>query len=521
MLDNRKLPIGIQDFEDLRKNNYVYVDKTAYLYRLVTMGKPFFLGRPRRFGKSLFLSKLKAYFLGKKKLFEGLAIAELEKDWIEYPVIYIDLNKSTYENVKTLNNVLDYILSEYEEKWNIKNKSKELSIRFDKLIQCAEKQTGCKVVVLVDEYDKPLLGTMDKGTINNKIQDALKGFYGILKSADAHLRFVFLTGVTKFSKVSVFSDLNHLKDISMTEQYAGICGISETELVRDFKPEWQALAEKRGETFEEVFAEMKKRYDGYHFAKKSEDIYNPFSVLNTFCDLDFGNYWFETGTPTFLVKMLKKIDFDIKTLKNDVRIAEDSIRKYRGDSKNPIPLLYQSGYLTIKDYDPLFNEYILGFPNEEVAYGFFNELLLIYMPDKNILTEFHIASFVRDLLAGNVDAFMNRLKAFFGGISYELENKKEKHFQTIFYILFTLMGQFVDVEARSATGRADAVVKTANTIFVFEFKLTENATAEKAIKQIDNNNYLVPYTAENKKLVKIGVEFSIEERGIKQWSYEL
>ncbi|MDR0604858.1 MAG: ATP-binding protein, partial [Bacteroidales bacterium] len=264
----------------------------------------------------------------------------------------------------------------------------------------------------------------------------------------------------------------------------------------------------------------KKRYDGYHFCRNTEGIYNPFSLLNTFDKKEFKDYWFETGTPTFLVKTLEKIDFDIKTMEDDVKIPARSLVDYRGELEDPIPLLYQSGYLTIKSYNDHYNSYTLGFPNEEVKYGFLNELLPLYVPKKNIQSEFYVEYFIEDLLANNVDGFMNRLKAFFAGISYELDNKKEKHYQTVFYLLFKLMGQFIEVEHRSAVGRADAVVTTNNTVFVFEFKLTENATAEEALKQIDDKNYLIPFTAGNKKLVKVGVEFSKEERGINRWIQE-
>jgi hypothetical protein len=516
MLLTRKLPIGIQDFEDLRTNNYVYVDKTAYLYRLVSMGKPYFLGRPRRFGKSLFLSTLKAYFLGKKELFKSLAIAELEKDWMEYPVFYLDLNVESYTDIHSLYSALDTNLKNIERQWGSSETETTPASRLLGLIRRTYEKTGRKVVVLVDEYDKPLVNTLGKEDVNNAMRDTLKGFYGVLKSADAYLRFVMLTGVTKFSKVSIFSDLNHLMDISLDENYAGICGISETELTAYFQPEITALAEKRKLTCEATLSELKKRYDGYHFAKESEGMYNPFSLLNTFSKRDFSNYWFATGTPTFLVKMLKDLDFDIKSLDNDVKIPADSISDYRFEYENPVPLLYQSGYLTIKDYDALFNEYILGFPNEEVKYGFINELLPVYVPKRNIQGEFYVSNFIRDLFANNVDGFMNRLKAFFAGIPYELNNKEEKHYQTVFYLLFKLMGQFIEVEQRSAVGRSDAVVITGDSVFVFEFKLT-NATAEDALKQIDDKNYLIPFTAGNKKLVKVGVEFSNEERGINRW----
>ncbi|MDR0609208.1 MAG: AAA family ATPase, partial [Planctomycetaceae bacterium] len=308
------MPIGIQDFEDLRTTDCLYVDKTAYLYRLVTMGKPYFLGRPRRFGKSLFLSTLNAFFLGKKELFEGLAIAELEREWKEYPVLYLDFNVEGYTGIDSLYSALETNLSPLESEWGKIATEATPAARLTGLIRRACKQSGHKAVVLVDEYDKPLVGTLNDKKLNEAMRDILKGFYGVLKSADANLRFVFLTGVTKFSKVSIFSDLNHLVDISLDEDYAGICGISESELTAYFQPEIEFLATKQKLTYDATLAELKKHYNGYHFAKVSEGVYNPFSLLNTFVKKDFGDYWFETGTPTFLVKMLKDLDFDIKSL---------------------------------------------------------------------------------------------------------------------------------------------------------------------------------------------------------------
>ena len=519
MFNGRKLPVGIQDFEDLRTTGYLYVDKTAYIYRLVTTGKPYFLARPRRFGKSLLLSTLKAYFLGKKELFEGLAIAGLEKQWVEHPVFHIDMNVEAYLNLGSLYSALNSNLNELETKWGKDAGEETPAGRFRSLIRRACEQTGRKVVVLIDEYDKPLLGSAgDLTDMNDEIRNVLKGFYGVLKSSDAFLRFVFLTGVSKFSKVSIFSDLNHLMDISLDENYAGICGISEIELTGFFEPEINSLAVKLGKTYDETFGELKKRYDGYHFARKSEGMYNPFSLLNTFAARELRNYWFATGTPIFLTRMLKNLDFNVKSLENDVRIPSFAISEYRVGSDDPTPLLYQTGYLTIKDYDEFFDEYILGFPNEEVKYGFLYELLPAYMPKTNVMGgDFHIGNFIRDLQAGNVESFMTRLKAFFAGIPYELNNKEEKHYQTVFYLLFKLMGQFVEVEPRSAIGRADAVVITADTVYAFEFKLTGNGTAEDALKQIDDKGYLIPFTAGNKKLVKIGAEFSTTERGLSRW----
>jgi len=497
----------------------MYVDKSMYIYQLTREHWPYFLGRPRRFGKSLLLSTLKAYFLGKKELFEGLAIYDLEKEWIEYPVFHLDMNVESYTNVDALYSALNTNLNIIEKKWGKNESEVTPAARFVGLIHRAYEQTGRKVVILVDEYDKPLLGTMDDLKVNNEIRNVLKGFYGILKSADAYIRFVFLTGVTKFSKVSVFSDLNHLKDISLNNNYAGICGISETELKSCFEPEINALADELGKTYDETLRELKKHYDGYRFAKKSEGMYNPFSVLNTFADGEFRNYWFETGTPTFLVRMLKDIEFDIMTLEKDVTIPARAISDYRVESNNPAPILYQSGYLTIKTYHEQLDEYILGFPNEEVKYGFLYELLPVYMPKTDILSEFYVGHFIRDLLAGNVENMMTRLKAFFAGIPYELNNKTEKHYQTVFFILFKLMGQFIEVEQRSAEGRADAVVTTADAVYVFEFKLAGKGSAETALKQIDDKGYLIPFSAGNKRLVKIGAEFSSRKRGLSRWIF--
>jgi len=521
MENRRELPAGIQDFEKLRTLGCLYVDKTRYVYELTRKPWPYFLGRPRRFGKSLFLTTLKEYFQGKKELFEGLAIAGLEKEWIPYPVLHLDMNLGSYLNLDSLYSVLNANLNELEEKWGKAENEQAYEARFYSLIRRAHEQTGRKVVVLIDEYDKPLLGpSVDLQNMNDNILTVLKGFYGILKSADAYLRFVFLTGVSKFAKVSVFSELNHLTDISLDKKYAGICGISLSELIENFEPEIHALAEELGKTYHETLGELKKRYDGYHFAENTEGMYNPYSLLRTFASEKLKNYWFETGTPTFLVRMLKDMEFDVKSLENDVKIPADAIDKYRIGSGNPVPLLYQSGYLTIKGYDDEMNMYVLGFPNEEVKYGFLQELIQMYMPKIDNLTEFYAGHFIGDLKSGNIESFMTRLKAYFAGIPYKLNNKTEKHYQTIFYVLLKLMGQFIEVEQDSAVGRVDAIIITADAIYAFEFKLTEKATAEDAIKQIDNKGYLTPYIASNKKLVKIGAEFSKTERGLKRWAIE-
>jgi len=518
----RKLPIGIQDFEDLRTNNYLYVDKTQYIYQLL-QGKPYFLGRPRRFGKSLFLSSLKAFFEGKKELFEGLKIAELEKEWIEYPVFYLDFNRESYIDIGSFNAVLDINLRYLEEEWGKDELDTTPAVRFSGLIRRASKKSGKKVVVLIDEYDKPLISTMDDLAFNNEIRKILKGFYGVLKAEDACLRFVFLTGVTKFSQVSVFSDLNQLVDISLDENFSEICGISETELLQNFQPEIQALADKRKLTYDEAFTKLKKLYDGYHFAKESADIYNPFSVLNTFRSLDFGYYWFKTGTPTFLVNALRNQNYNICLFNDNVEIAANFVMDYRVENENLIPLLYQSGYLTIKTYEQDTNSYILGFPNEEVKYGFLNELLPAFVLTPITTGNFSTVIFLRQLKNSDIEGFMTSLRAFFAAIPYNAikqEHRDEQYYQHVFYLLFTLMGEFVETEVKNNKGRADAVVKTADSIYVFEFKMDNNATAEDAIKQINGKDYAIPYTVDHRKIVKIGVEFSQTEKGIKRWLIE-
>jgi hypothetical protein len=511
----RKMPIGIQTFEDIITGGFAYVDKTAWVYSLANAGRYFFLGRPRRFGKSLLVSTLRAYFEGKKELFKGLTAEKLEKDWITYPVFHIDFNVTRYRNVDDLESGLDANLRRLERTWNPGGQTagKTTDVRFYDLIQTACEKTGQKVVVLIDEYDRPLTQTMERGKENDEIRDALKGFYGVLKSADQWLRFVLLTGVTKFSKVNVFSDLNMLRDISMENAYNGICGISAKELEDNFEPELEALGACNDMTCDEAIAEMKKRYDGYRFAKQSEGMFNPFSVLNTFAKNEFAYYWFETGTPTFLIEQMKKGDFDPLCFAENLTIPARSINDYRIGDNNPIPLLYQTGYLTIIGYEN--DRYILDFPNEEVRYGFFYELMPVYTYRQPGYEEFFADYFVDDLRAGNVDGFMTRMRAFFANIPYELNDQTERHYQLVFFIVVTLLGQYARAEEHRARGRSDMVVETQDTVYVFEFKL--NGTAEEALKQIDAKDYALSYEAGNRKVIKIGAEFDKETRNIERW----
>lgn len=509
----RKLPIGIQTFEEIRSGGYLYVDKTDFVYQIANIGKPYFLSRPRRFGKSLLISTFEAYFQGRKDLFQGLAIEKQETKWEEYPVLHLDLNARKYETPADLVAMLNQYLEKWELKYGTEKQDRSPEERFAYVIEQACVRTGKQAVVLIDEYDKPLLQALLDEDLLDEYRRTLKAFYGVLKSSDRYLRFVFLTGVTKFAQVSIFSDLNQLNDISMDRAYNALCGITKEELVHTFVPEIQRLGEREGLTFIETLNRLEKQYDGYHFCEDtSVGLFNPFSLLNVFQKLKFGNFWFQTGTPTYLVDLLKQSDYDLRLLVSGVEVTASAFSEYRAEVNNPLPMIYQSGYLTIKYYDREVELYTLKFPNDEVRYGFLNFLVPYYTTVTDDETGFHIAKFMRELRSGDVDAFMERLRVFFAGIPYELNDNTERHYQAIFYIVFTLMGQFVETEVRSARGRADAVVKTNDYIFVFEFKL--DGSAEDALKQIHEKGYLIPYTLDGRTLVKVGVNFSKETRNV-------
>ncbi|MFP3090336.1 ATP-binding protein [Treponema sp. TIM-1] len=517
-MPRRILPIGIQDFEDLRRKGYLYVDKTALVWKLVTEGKPYFLSRPRRFGKSLLITTLKAYFEGKKDLFDGLALGRLETEWKAYPVVHLDFNPSRYDSVASLNYFVADRLEKFEKKYGVPSKGGAIESRFQNLIEGIYEKTGRQVVVLVDEYDKPLLESMDNEGLNAELRAALKPFYGVLKSADTALRFVMLTGVTRFSKVSIFSDLNQLREIGMSETYAALCGITEKELVETFTPELEALAQKNQESFEQTLEAVRRNFNGYHFAKNSESVYNPFSLLNTFANQEIRYYWFATGTPTFLFKELERTRFEIIRFKDHIEAPESAINDYQPGDGTPIPLLYQSGYLTISGYDQETRTYRLGFPNEEVQYGFLNNLYKYLFPAANGMNDLDVWTFIKALRSGETDTFLTQLKAFFASVPYDLYFEKgEKYYQTIFYLVFTLLGQFAESEVRSAAGRADAVVKIRNLVYVFEFKLDKAGSAEEALRQIDEKGYLIPYSAGGHRLIKAGVVFDTGRRTLGDW----
>lgn len=512
---SRKLPIGIQSFEKLRTGGYLYVDKTELVYRLAKTGVPCFLSRPRRFGKSLLLSTLEAYFLGKKDLFKGLAIEQLEQDWLVYPVMHLSLNAEKYDSNERLANLLESQLEAWEAEYGVTEINRSYSIRFMTVIRRAYEQTGRRVVVLVDEYDKPMLRSFDNPELQRDFRETLMAFYTVLKDADAYLQLVFITGVTKFAQMGIFSNLNQLQDISLHPAYTTLCGMTRAEIEAVFAPELQSLARANGLTYEETMDKLGRQYDGYHFNYRNwEGMFNPFSVLNTFSTGLFENAWFASGTPTFLAEMLRKTDFDLRDL-DGIEVSSASLSDDCADIHNPVPMIYQSGYLTIKKYDPQFGLYTLGFPNEEVKYGFLNFVAPFYTPVASTDTAFYIGKFVRELTSGDVEAFLERLRCFFADFPYELNTKTERHYQVVFYLVFNLMGQFTEAEVRSARGRADAVVKTADYTYVFEFKL--DGSAEAALQQIDEKGYSFPYGADGRKLVKVGVSFDAEQRNLGEW----
>lgn len=513
-----RYPIGIQDFEKLRTEGYAYVDKTAQMYRLIQLGNPFFLSRPRRFGKSLMISTLEAYFRGKKELFKGLYIETVEKDWKEYPVLHLDLNIEKYTEYDDLQKTLERQLSAWEKLYQTDSANDTYSGRFIKVIEEAYNQTGLRVVVLIDEYDKPLLRTFDNEELQDQYRKLLTAFYTVLKTADKWLQFVFITGVTKFAQVGIFSNLNQLLDISFDARFADLCGLTLEEIEQNFSPGLDGLAVIRNMTREQAVTKLTKLYDGYHFSPYNMiGIFNPFGVLKALSTGTFDFFWFASGTPTFLAEMLKKTDVDLRNL-DGIEITSSELSDDRADAQNPVPMIYQSGYLTIKSYNERFRTYTLTYPNDEVKYGFLNFIAPFYSGPSVKNAPFYINHFIKELESGQVDAFLTRLRSFFADFPYELNEQKEKNYHIVFYLVFKLMGQYIGSEVHSARGRADAVVKTNDYIYVFEFKL--NGTARQAIEQINDKGYPIPYAVDGRKLFKVGVSFDAQTRNLDEWIVE-
>ena len=509
-----KYPIGIQDFDKIINEGYTYVDKTELIYKIVHEGSYYFLSRPRRFGKSLLMSTLDAYFSGKRELFKNLAIEKLEEDWTAYPVLHLDLNTGKYNSKDSLTHALDDFLSRLEANYGTFHSEKTLELRFMGIIERIYHKTGKPVVILVDEYDKPLLQSINNKELQDDFRATLKAFYSVLKTQDRYIRFALLTGVTKFGKVSVFSDLNNLIDISMDEGYDTLCGITEEEMHRYFEESIQKLAERYKISYEETCARLKKRYDGYHFVEYGTGVYNPFSLLSTFRASKFGSYWFETGTPTFLVQLLQRENFYLPDLTQQ-QVSADMLNCIDAMDRNPIPVIYQSGYLTIKDYDEEFKVYTLGFPNEEVEEGFANYLLPYYAHTGSEGAPMYVRNFVLALRNGKPEQFMKRMQVLFADTDYKIVGNAELYFQNAFYIVTKLLGFYTEVERTISDGRIDMIVKTKDYIYIFEFKYDQNADI--TLQQIENKGYAQPFVTDGRKIVKIGVNFSREHRCIDEW----
>ena len=529
MEEKKKLPLGVQDFSILRDDDYLYVDKTDLIYDLVHNNRAVFLSRPRRFGKSLLLSTIKYYFLGKKELFKGLAIEKLEEaskePWAEYPVLYFDFNGQNYGLFDGLDIILENHLKNWEKLYGITDIIDSPSIRFENIIKAAFEKTGKRVVVLVDEYDKPLLETMIiHSDIEEKNRATFKGVFGVLKKMDAYLQFYMFTGVTKFSKVSIFSDLNQLTDISLSEKYSTICGISQDELQTSFSPYIDSIANRFQLTHEQCYDELKQMYDGYHFCGEGEGLYNPYSLLHAFDENKFGAYWFESGTPTFLIAKLKTSKVDVRLFLNEIKISEVQLKDYRPENPDPTPLFYQSGYLTIKSYNLRQNSYKLGFPNNEVKYGFLESLAPSYLNVEDKPSPVKIDILDDAVEAGDTEGIKNWFRALFAILPYPTGNAEiidtttEQNFQNVIFMAFTLLGKYARTEVHSAKGRADCILETDDYVYIFEFK--RDIPASQALEQIMSQGYATPYAADKRKLFKIGVNFSSDERNITEWVVE-
>lgn len=508
-------PIGIQNFEKIRTEDFLYVDKTAEIYKLAKEGRYYFLSRPRRFGKSLLVSTMEAYFSGRKELFSGLAIEKLEAEWKQHPVLHLDLSGVSYTDESVLERVLSDKLAKWETLYGAVNTSDILGLRFKEVIEAAYNKTGNQVAILIDEYDKPIIDNLGNEPTLSHLRSTLQGFYSVMKSMDARIRFGFLTGVTKIGKMSVFSGLNNLNDISMIPDYVDICGISETELHEYFDESISELSSANEMSKEDCYVKLKSMYDGYHFCEDSIGIYNPFSLLNTFQNKKFREYWFETGTPGFLVEVMRKTSFDVTTLENQ---TVDSTLMSNADAifENPVPYLFQSGYLTITGYNDMFRLYQLGFPNQEVKNGFLNCLLKYYVPmSPDMSGTTLIYQLWHSITEGNPKLFMQILSSLFANTSYQIQGETEKDFQYAMYIISALLGEYVQVERTTSNGRIDLIIQTKEFIYIFELKV--NADADVALRQIDEKGYARPFEGDSRKLFKIGVNFSTATRRIEDW----
>ncbi|HIZ84881.1 MAG TPA: ATP-binding protein [Candidatus Coprenecus stercoravium] len=529
-----KYPIGVHSFEQIRKDGYAYVDKTDLIYRLTHEGNIYFLSRPRRFGKSLLVSTLKNYFLGRKELFEGLAISSLEKEWLEYPVFHIDFNGSNFTAPGTLDAEIEGSVSQWESKYGRSEEFTDAGRRFAYVLKKAHERTGRRCVVLIDEYDKPMLDVrntdckinvgQDCRSLENWTREVLRGLYSVFKAADADLQFVLLTGVTKFAQESVFSGFNQHQDISMDTQYEALCGITQEELEKYFAEPIDAMAASYGESREEMLSRLKRHYDGYHFSKTMTDVYNPFSLLNAFAKLDIRDYWFASGTPTYLIRLLSHSDENLDELTGKYYDPSQFV-DYKADVEKPLPMIYQSGYLTIKDYRQSRNTFLLDIPNNEVKKGFVSLIASDYFKNRSN----DVSSWIQDLLDafedGETDRIRDLFTSFLADIPYtvrrrEDERERERYFQYTFYLILRMVSVYLTcVEKPQSQGRVDCIVETPKYVYIFEFKL--DGTADEALAQIEEKGYARPYAADSRTVHCIGVSFSSETGTVEEWKCKL
>ena len=523
-----KYPIGIQTFDKIIEGDYLYIDKTGYVHDLASKYSYVFLSRPRRFGKSLLSSTFHSYFAGDENLFRGLKAGEMNKDWSMHPVFHFDMSTAKHMTEEQLVRNLGYKLTEYERDYGNDPEiaRDDVNARLERLIKEAVDKTGEKAVIIIDEYDAPLLDVMnDEGRLV-PMRQIMRNFYSPIKSLDPYLRFVFITGINKFAQLSIFSELNNLQNISMMPEYSAVCGISQHEIESQMRNCVEQFAHRLGLTKRQALAKLKENYDGYHFSHNSEEIYNPFSLLKALNAGEFGSYWFESGTPTYLIERLEKNPIDESELDRMTEVSRSDFDVSPEISDNSLPMLYQTGYLTIKDYNPEDDSYTLGYPNKEVKMGFIKDLLARYRSVDGMSSSF-VLKFNKALKEKNIDSALTLMKSFLAGIPNDLENKTEKHYQTIIYLIFSLLGYYIQSEVKSAIGRADAVCRTKDRIYVFEFKV--DGSAEDALRQIDDKGYLIPYMAEYSsasassatkagvELVKVGVNISTRTRTIDSW----
>ena len=520
-MDNRFLPIGIQDFEKLRKGGYVYVDKTGYVYSLTRLSTPFFLSRPRRFGKSLLLSTLEAYFLGKKELFAGLEIEKKEKDWTEYPVLKISFGGDNYPDLESLKSAINLMLINYEKEYGITVTDKRSAPRLITIIRTAYEKTGRPVVILIDEYDKPILDALYTED-EEKNRQELRSFYSPLKEMDKYIRFLFITGITKVSHVNIFSGLNQLDDISLTKAYSSLCGISEAELTRYFMPEIEVLADEQGMTVEEVRAKLAEMYDGYHFTHDVEGVYNPFCLIKCLRYKEFGSYWFESGTPSFLIKTLQNQPLELANMVNGRMVNERQFKNYDPDSRNMLPVVYQSGYLTITGFDKESRLYKLDFPNKEVREGFLETLLgkFITVPYDDVGLE--ISNLTAALRGRDIDKALSIIKAAIADLpTIVRKDICENYYESVTHLMFRMTGFPVVSELQSVAGRSDVVVTTKDNVFIFELKMDKgkvfDEVATGALGQIDASGYADRFAVSGKTMHKVAVVFSSDGKGLVGW----